>query len=226
MFVHGLFADGSCWTRVIARLQAARPPARPPCKDPLTTLPEAVASTPTGAGATGWSDGSSRAFLSGMIVTEAGVHPNVSALVYVAARGLRRRVRTTRRWQSDFPALPAAASIIFDGDEGRLSKKAFLQDFMRRSAGSESRRCYTWSRAVPEGPAHRQDNTHPAWRSEPKLLRGLNGRPHDQYPTWQAFNGEADRRQDDRGELKPSFTESPHPDEITQLIIEAIGQQA
>ena len=43
VFVHGLFADGSCWTEVIARLQAGRINCTS-VQNPLTTLPEAVAS--------------------------------------------------------------------------------------------------------------------------------------------------------------------------------------
>ena len=43
VFVHGLFADGSCWSEVIARLQAAGLNATS-VQNPLTTLPEAVAS--------------------------------------------------------------------------------------------------------------------------------------------------------------------------------------
>ena len=40
VFVHGLFADGSCWSKVIARLQ----PKGVSCtsvQNPLTSLPEA-----------------------------------------------------------------------------------------------------------------------------------------------------------------------------------------
>ena len=43
VFVHGLFADGSCWSEVIGRLQ----PRGFNCtsvQNPLTTLPDAVAS--------------------------------------------------------------------------------------------------------------------------------------------------------------------------------------
>ena len=43
VLVHGLFADGSCWSEVIARLQAAGLKATA-VQNPLTTLPEAVAS--------------------------------------------------------------------------------------------------------------------------------------------------------------------------------------
>ena len=85
VLVHGLFADGSCWTEVIARLQAAGLNATS-VQNPLTTLPEAVASAER---VLARQDGPTVLVghsFSGMIVTEAGVHPNVSALVYVAAR--------------------------------------------------------------------------------------------------------------------------------------------
>src|SRR6195256_4776561 len=80
VLVHGLFADGSCWSEVIARLQAAGLNATA-VQNPLTTLPEAVASAER---ALALQDGPTVLVghsFSGMIVTEAGVHPNVSALV-------------------------------------------------------------------------------------------------------------------------------------------------
>src|SRR5258706_11190791 len=43
VLVHGLFADGSCWSEVIARLQAAGLNATA-LQNPLTTLPDAGAS--------------------------------------------------------------------------------------------------------------------------------------------------------------------------------------
>src|SRR4051812_7881368 len=43
VLVHGLFADGSCWSEVIARLQPAGLNVTA-VQNPLTTLPEAVAS--------------------------------------------------------------------------------------------------------------------------------------------------------------------------------------
>lgn len=85
VLVHGLFADRSCWTEVIARLQAAELNATA-VQNPLTTLPEAVAAAER---VLALQDGPTVLVghsFAGMIVTEAGVHPNVSALVYVAAR--------------------------------------------------------------------------------------------------------------------------------------------
>src|SRR5436305_15161566 len=85
VLVHGLFADGSCWSEVIPRLQTAGLNVTS-VQNPLTTLPEAVASAER---VLARQDGPTVLVghsFSGMIVTEAGVHPNVSALVYVAAR--------------------------------------------------------------------------------------------------------------------------------------------
>src|ERR1700738_5258821 len=72
VLVHGLFADGSCWSEVIARLQAAGLNATS-VQHPLTTLPEAVASAQR---VLARQDGPTVLVghsFSGMIVTEAGV---------------------------------------------------------------------------------------------------------------------------------------------------------
>ncbi len=61
-----------------------------------------------------------------MIVTEAGMQPNVSALVYVAARAPDAGEDYTALAKT-FPTPPASAGIIFDGDEGRLSEEACAQ---------------------------------------------------------------------------------------------------
>jgi len=127
VLVHGLFADGSCWTEVIARLQSAGLNATS-VQNPLTTLPEAVASA---ARVLARQDGPTVLVghsFSGMIVTEAGVHPNVSALVYVAARAPDAGEDYTALAKT-YPTPPATAGIVFDGDEGRLSEEAFLRDF-------------------------------------------------------------------------------------------------
>src|SRR5262244_3068085 len=85
VLVHGLFADGSCWSEVIPRLQAAGLNVTS-VQNPLTTLPEAVVSAERVLARQDGPTVLAGHSFSGMIVTEAGVHPNVSALVYVAAR--------------------------------------------------------------------------------------------------------------------------------------------
>src|SRR5580704_4651237 len=85
VLVHGLFADGSSWSEVIPRLQAAGLNATA-VQNPLTSLEESVAAAQR---ALAQQDGPTVLVghsFAGMIVTEAGVDPKVTALVYVAAR--------------------------------------------------------------------------------------------------------------------------------------------
>jgi pimeloyl-ACP methyl ester carboxylesterase len=85
VLIHGLFADGSCWSEVIPRLQAKGIQATA-VQNPLTTLQAAVEATPQ---VLAWQQGPivlvAHSF-GGMILTEAGIDPKVSAVVYVAAR--------------------------------------------------------------------------------------------------------------------------------------------
>src|ERR1700680_831545 len=85
VFVHGLFADGSCWSKVIACLQQKGVNCTS-VQNPLTSLQEAsdaarraLAAQPGPTVLVGHS-------YSGMIVSEVGTDPKVTALVYVAAR--------------------------------------------------------------------------------------------------------------------------------------------
>jgi pimeloyl-ACP methyl ester carboxylesterase len=137
VLVHGLFADGSCWSEVIVRLQAAGLNAIS-VQNPLTTLPEAVASAQR---VLDRQDGPTVLVghsFSGMIVTEAGVHPNVSALVYVAARAPDAGEDYTALAKT-YPTPPASAGIVYDGDEGRLSETAYRRKRRGCSMLSSSR---------------------------------------------------------------------------------------
>jgi pimeloyl-ACP methyl ester carboxylesterase len=202
VLVHGLFADGSCWTDVIARLQAAGLNVTS-VQNPLTTLPEAVASAER---VLARQDGPTVLVghsFSGMIVTEAGVHPNVSSLVYVAARAPDAGEDYTALAKT-YPTPPATAGIVFDGDEGRLSEEAFLRDFAgdlpHQGEGALCR-----AATVPQGAANRQDHER-GLAVEAELLRRLHGGPHHQSGS-RTLYGEADGRQDHRGDGEPSFTD-------------------
>src|SRR5919198_4060043 len=127
VFVHGLFADGSCWSKVIARLQQKGINCTS-VQNPLTSLHEAseaarraIAAQPGPTVLVGHS-------FSGMIVSEVGVDPKVTALVYVAARAPDAGEDYTELAKG-FPTPPASAGIVWSDDEGRLSEEAFLRDF-------------------------------------------------------------------------------------------------
>src|SRR5689334_23732788 len=79
VLVHGLFADGSCWSEVIARLQSAGLNVTS-VQNPLTTLPESVAAATRVLDRQDGPTVLAGHSFSGMIVTEAGVHPKVSGV--------------------------------------------------------------------------------------------------------------------------------------------------
>src|SRR3954467_7793658 len=140
VLVHGLFADGSCWSEVIARLQSAGLNATS-VQNPLTTLGDAVAETQR---VLARQDGPTVLVghsFAGMIVTETGIDPNVSALVYVAARAPDAG-EDYPALASKFPTPPASAGIVFDRDEGRLTEAAFLRDFAGDLPKARARELY------------------------------------------------------------------------------------
>jgi pimeloyl-ACP methyl ester carboxylesterase len=166
VLVHGLFADGSCWLDVIAALQEAGLNVTS-VQNPLTTLPESVAACERVLNRQEGPTVLVGHSFSGMIVTQAGVHPKVSAVVYVAARapdagedyaGLAR----------EFPTPPATAGIVFDGDEGRLTEAGFLRDFAGDLPKAKAKVLYAvqepFRKALLAG-----RTTQAAWRSKPSF---------------------------------------------------------
>ena len=218
VLVHGLFADGSCWTEVIARLQAAGFNATA-VQNPLTTLPEAVASAER---VLARQDGPTVLVghsFSGMIVTEAGVHPNVSALVYVAARAPDAG-EDYAALAKTYPTPPASAGIVFDGDEGRLSEEAFLRDFAGDLPEAKAKVLY----AVQQ-PFHKAlltgKTTNAAWRSKPSFY-AVSTEDRTINPDLERFM--AKRMGAKTIEVKASHLALiSHPDEIAALIKEAAG---
>ena len=216
VFVHGLFADGSSWSEVIARLQAAGLNATS-VQNPLTTLPDAVASAER---VLARQDGPTVLVghsFSGMIVTEAGMHPNVSALVYVAARAPDAGEDYTALAQK-FPTPPASAGIIFDGDEGRLSEEAFLRDFAGDLPEAKAKVLYAvqepFQKALLAG-----RTTHAAWRSKPSFY-AVSTEDRTINPDLERFM--AKRMGAKTIEVKASHLSLiSHPDEITGLILKA-----
>ena len=133
VLVHGLFADGSCWSDVIARLQPKSIQITA-VQNPLTTLDDAVAETQRVLDRQDGPTVLAGHSFSGMIVTEAGVHPKVSAIVYVAARAPDAE-EDYAALASKFSTPPATAGIVFDGDyqrPARGSSMRFNSRFIRR----------------------------------------------------------------------------------------------
>ncbi|TAU84199.1 alpha/beta fold hydrolase [Rhizobium leguminosarum] len=219
VLAHGLFADGSCWTEVIARLQAAGLNATA-VQNPLTTLPEAVAAVKR---VLDRQDGPTVLVghsFSGMMVTEAGVHPDVSALVYVAARAPDAGEDYTALAKT-FPTPPASAGIVFDGEEGRLSEEAFLHDFAGDLPETKAKVLYAvqqpFQKALLTG-----KTTQAAWHSKPSWY-AVSTQDRTINPDLERFM--AKRMGAKTIEIQASHLSLiSHPDEIARLILDAAGQ--
>jgi pimeloyl-ACP methyl ester carboxylesterase len=221
VLVHGLFADGSSWSEVIARLQAAGLNATS-VQNPLTTLPEAVTSAER---VLARQDGPTVLVghsFSGMIVTEAGMHPNVSAVVYVAARAPDAG-EDYAALAKTFPTPPASAGIVFDGDEGRLSEEAFLRDFAGDLPEAKAKVLYAVQEPFHEALLNGK-TTHAAWRSKPSFY-AVSTEDRTINPDLERFM--AKRMGAKTIEVKASHLSLvSQPDAITRLILEATGQPA
>ena len=220
VLVHGLFADGSCWSEVIARLQPKGIQVTA-VQNPLTTLDDAVAETQRVLDRQDGPTVLAGHSFSGMIVTEAGVHPNVSAVVYVAARAPDAE-EDYAALASKFPTPPATAGIVFDGDEGRLTEAAFLRDFAGDLPEARARVLY----AVQQ-PFHKALLTgktkHAAWRSKPSFYAVSTDD--------RTINPDLERFMAKRMGAKAIEVKASHlalisqPDTIAALILEAAGQK-
>jgi len=218
VLVHGLFADGSSWSEVIPRLQA-RGLNVTSVQNPLTTLEEAVGACRKVLDRQDGPTVLAGHSFSGMIVTEAGIHPNVSALVYVAARAPDAG-EDYAALAARFPAPPASAGILYDGDEGRLSEEAFLRDFAGDLPAVRARALFAvqqpFRRALLTG-----RTTQAAWRTRPSFY-AVSTQDRTINPDLQRYM--ARRMGAHTVELRSSHLSLiSHPGEIAALISEAAG---
>jgi pimeloyl-ACP methyl ester carboxylesterase len=219
VLVHGLFADGSSWSEVIPRLQAAGLNVTS-VQNPLTTLDDAVAETKRVLSRQDGPTVLAGHSFSGMIVTEAGVDPKVTAVVYVAARAPDAG-EDYSALAGTFPPPPASSGIVFDGDEGRLTEAAFLRDFAGDLPEARAKALYAvqqpFHKALLEG-----RTKHAAWRSKPSFY-AVSTQDRTINPDLQRFM--AKRMGATTIEVNASHLSLiSHPEEIANLIVQAAAQ--
>jgi pimeloyl-ACP methyl ester carboxylesterase len=219
VLVHGLFADGSSWSEVIPLLQA-RGLNVTSVQNPLTTLDEAVAATRKVLDRQDGPTVLAGHSFSGVIVSEAGVHPNVSALAFIAARapdvGEDYAALAGR-----FPAPPASAGIVYDGDEGRLSEAAFLRDFAGDLPVARARALYAVQQPFRKTLLAGR-TSQAAWRAKPSFY-AVSTQDRTINPELQRFM--AARMKAHTVELRSSHVSLlSHPREVGGIILRAAGR--
>src|SRR6267378_3926436 len=164
VLIHGAWADGSSWSEVIPRLQAAGLKVTA-VQNPLTTLADSVAATrralalqdgPTVLVAHSWG---------GTVLSEVGIDPKVTALVYVAARAPDAGEDFVAL-SGKFPVGPVRAGIQQHDGFTKLSEESFLKYFANGVEPKEAEVLY----AVQEPTAASlfgERTTAAAWHSKP-----------------------------------------------------------
>jgi pimeloyl-ACP methyl ester carboxylesterase len=221
VLVHGAWADGSCWSGVIERLQADGFRVTAP-QFPLTSLADDLARLRQ---VLDFQDGPTVVVghsYGGQIMTALGddAH-NVAALVYVAAFGLDEG-ESLGQLLSQGPVTPALAHLFTDARGfGWLSEEDFVEHFAADVDPTKAHVMYAVQQPLASS-AFTDVMGVPAWRSLPSwYLVGQND---------EAIPPDAERQFAAR--MGATTTEIPsshvpmvsHPTEVAQLIAKAAEQ--
>jgi pimeloyl-ACP methyl ester carboxylesterase len=138
VLVHGAFADGSSWAKVIPFLRGNGLNAVA-VQNPLTSLADDVAATKRVLDNIGGPVVLAGHSWGGAVITEAGNDPRVAALVYVAA-GAPDSGQSFNDWWKDYPPEAGTAEIRPFGKDGFVAltpkgvETCFVQDLSPEEA--------------------------------------------------------------------------------------------
>ena len=220
LLIHGAWADGSSWAKVIPLLQAAGLNVTA-VQNPLTSLADSVAATrralalqdgPTVLVAHSWG---------GTVLSETGIDPKVTALVYVAARAPDAGEDFVAL-SAKFPAGAVRAGVREHDGFTTLSEDSFIKYFANGVEPKEAKVLY----AVQEPTAASLfggRTTAAAWHAKPswyavsKLDQTIN-------PDLERFL--AKRMNATTVELEAGHLSLvSHPKEVADLILAAAGRR-
>jgi pimeloyl-ACP methyl ester carboxylesterase len=220
VLIHGAWADGSSWAEVIPRLQAAGLKVTA-VQNPLTTLADSVAATrralalqdgPTVLVAHSWG---------GTVLSEVGIDPKVTALVYVAARAPDAGEDFVAL-SGKFPTGPVRAGIQQHDGFTTISEEAFLRSFANSVDHTKAEVLYavqepTSASLFGERTTAAAWHSKPSWYAVSKLDQTIN-------PDLERFL--AKRMNATTVELNAGHLSLvSHPKEIADLILAAAGRR-
>ncbi|RQP23501.1 alpha/beta fold hydrolase [Piscinibacter terrae] len=217
VLVHGLYADGSSWAKVVPILQKAGLHVTA-VQNPTTSLADDVEATRR---ALAQQDGPTILVghsYGGMVISEAGTDAKVSALVYVAARAPDAG-EDYPALAKTFPPAPAGKGLAWGGDGfGRLSEEAFVRDFAGDLDPAQARVYYAVQQPVGRAVTTAK-TTVAAWRAKPSwYVVSKQDRTID--PDFQRFM--AKRMNATTTEVDASHVSMiSRPEEIAQVILAA-----
>ncbi|MBB5609100.1 MULTISPECIES: alpha/beta fold hydrolase [unclassified Janthinobacterium] len=219
VLVHGLYADASSWSEVIPLLQKAGLHVTA-VQNPLRSLADDAEATRR---VLALQDGATVLVAhsyGGMVISEAGVDPKVSALVYVAARGPDAG-EDYGALAAKFPAAPASAGLIKTPDGyAQLSEQAFLHDFAGDLDSVKARTLYAVQGQASQA-IFAARTTQAAWKVKPSYY-AVSTEDRTINPDFERFM--AQRMHAQTIEVKGSHLALiSHPQEIAALIEKAAG---
>jgi pimeloyl-ACP methyl ester carboxylesterase len=219
VLIHGLYADGSSWSECITRLQAAGMNVTA-VQNPLTTFEDDVAAARRALAIQEGPTVLAAHSYGGMVLSEAGVAPNVTAVVYIAARAPDAG-EDYAALAKRFPTPPASGGIVNSDGFLRLSEAAFMDDFANGVDLVKARELYAVQQSNVATLSPNAKTTVAAWRSKPswyavsKQDRTIN----PDLERFMAARMKATTIEIDTGHLSLVS----HAPEVTALILQAAG---
>lgn len=218
VLVHGAYADGSSWSEVIPILQRAGLHVTS-VQNPLTSFADDVAATNR---ILALQDGPTVLVghsYAGMVISETGVDPKVSALVYVAARAPDAG-EDYGALAAKFPTPPASKGLVHSGGFAQLSEDAFVHDFAGDLKPAKAMALYAVQGRISDT-LFASRTTQAAWKTKPSWY-AISRNDRTISPEMERFL--AKRMNATTVELSASHVSLiSHPHEIANMILAAAG---
>jgi len=155
----------------------------------------------------------------GTVISEAGIDPKVSALVYVAARAPDAG-EDYAALAKKFPTPPANAGLVHSDGFAQLTEEAFLRDFAGGIDPAKARVLYAVQGRIADT-LFASRTTVAAWRSKPSWY-AVSTQDRTTAPELERFL--AKRMKANTIELEASHLSIiTHPQKIAGLILNAAG---